>query len=301
MRQFLDNAGHDVRASADNLFEIYAIPDKSARISEIKTLISVASCFEKKPGSWLHAQELRREIGRLRPQWLRSSSFTTKERKREKQFLKGHLERWDDAKSLKLRPARAFAAYRGDYESGWRTERATQKWLREEFRRGVSKFWLGASSKRHQLLTEVDFGDPEVFWRVDCFMVWFNALVRRTCASRDYADWLDPYVREDSFGDPSYPEFWLEEVAAENVPRNRLTGLVAYYQEHHKITHGNPGDQLHANNLLDVDVLCTADRAFFDILTKVTARYLGGVARPVLLDRQAPSALGELRAALGGL
>ncbi len=129
-------------------------------------------------------------------------------------------------------------------------------------------------------------------------MAWYQALVVRSPASRDYADWLDPYVKEAAFNDPTYARFWLQDVRAENIPRNRLVGLVTYYQVHHKIAHGNAEDQIHAGNLLDVDLFITADRAYYAVLLEVVNRHFTGVARPLLLDRRAPSALGELSAAL---
>ena len=67
VRRFLDNAGHKVQASSSNLFEIYAIPDSSARRTEISTLVTIASSYEPKPQSWLHAYEVRREIRSVPP------------------------------------------------------------------------------------------------------------------------------------------------------------------------------------------------------------------------------------------
>jgi hypothetical protein len=82
------------------------------------------------------------------------------------------------------------------------------------------------------------------------------------------------------------------------VQRNRLTGLIRYYQLRHKITHGNARDQLHANYLLDVDLFFTADRAFHAILVEVVEKHLVGAAHPILLNRSAPSVLTELHATL---
>ncbi len=67
VRRFLDQSGHKVQASSENLFEIYAIPERLKRRHELITLITVASSFEPKPQSWLHAYEVRREISRCRP------------------------------------------------------------------------------------------------------------------------------------------------------------------------------------------------------------------------------------------
>src|SRR5262245_11229202 len=98
VRRFLDASVHKVQASSRNLVEIYAIPEPSVRRDEVTALITVASAFEPKPQSWLHAYEVRREIGRCRPHWLTRVTFT----KKVQQFLKGHLQRWQEAKALNL-------------------------------------------------------------------------------------------------------------------------------------------------------------------------------------------------------
>ena len=296
VRRFLDSSGHKVQASSGNLFEIYAIPDSSTRRTEISTVVTVASSFEPKPQSWLHAYEVRREIGRCRPHWLKRISFT----KQAQQLLKGHLQTWQEARTLNLPPAHAYAIYQRDFEGGISGQRQFQKTLREHRLRGRSALQLLQLTKPTEtaVVSDADFRDPEMYWRADCLMAWYQALVARSPASRDYADWLDPYVKEAAFNDPTYTRFWLQDVRAENVPRNRLVSLVTYYQMHHKIAHGNAEDQIHAGNLLDVDLFFTADRAYYAVLLEVVNRHFTGIARPLLLDRRAPSALGALSAAL---
>jgi hypothetical protein len=172
--------------------------------------------------------------------------------------------------------------------------------MREHRLKGRSAWQLLQANKRTEteVVSDVDLCDPEMFWRADCLMAWHNALVIRSPASRDYADWLDPYIKEAAFNDPTYKRFWLQDIRAEKVPRNRLVSMVTYYQMHHKIAHGNAEDQIHAGNLLDVDLFFTADRAYHTVLLEVVSRHFTNVARPVLLDRRAPSALSELSSAL---
>jgi hypothetical protein len=127
VRRFLDSSGHKVQVSSENLFELYAIPASSVRRAEVNTLITVASSFEPKPQSWLHAYEVRREIGRCRPHWLKRIFFT----KKTQQLLKGHLQRWQEAKALNLPPASAYALNRQDFESGVCRGRQCQKTMRK--------------------------------------------------------------------------------------------------------------------------------------------------------------------------
>jgi hypothetical protein len=298
VRRLLKDCKHRVQASASNLFEVWGITDRKAQALELKTLTAVASSFEERPQSWLHAQEVRREVGRCRPSWLKAASFT----KTERHLLKGHTKLWGYAKAHRLHPghAHAWEAYRRDFEPGVASGREFQKSLKEFKRRGTTTFNLLIEGQTETPRTDLDLNDPEMYWRASSLMVWHSALAIRTPASRDYADWLSPYVKEDAFSEPTYFEFWLEDVKAENVPRNRLMGLVRYYQLRRKITHGNARDQLHANHLLDADVFFTADQAFYACLVEVVEKHLVGPARPILLNRSAQSALGELSGALGG-
>src|SRR5262249_41527360 len=216
VRRFLDGAGHKVQASSGNLFEIYAIPEPSVRRDEVTTLITVASSFEPKPQSWLHAFQVRREIGRCRPHWLKRVPFT----KKAQQFLKGHLQNWREAKALNLPPASAYAIYRRDFESGVSGLRQFQKTVREHRLKGRSELQLLAPDEATEVVSDSELRNPEIYWRAACIMVWYNAMIVRSPASRDYADWLDPYVREEAFKDSTYNCFWLQDVRAENVLRN---------------------------------------------------------------------------------
>ena len=144
-------------------------------------------------------------------------------------------------------------------------------------------------------MQEVSIEDAETFWRVECLLVWFNAVSLRYKASRDYADWLAPYLKDGAFQDPSYKEFWLQDVKSENVPLNRLTGLVGYYQTKRKITHGNAADQIHASHILDADLFVTADTAFHGVLLDVqTNHFPQSHCRIALVERGASSAVAEL-------
>jgi hypothetical protein len=296
VRDLLENGNHAVVASNDNLFETFAIVDSIERLTELRTLTGIASTFERYPPSWYHALELRWEIARCRSQWLRKAIFT----KGARAFLRTRRQLWADARTLNPPPADAYAAYRRDFERGVGLASDFQKSLRARFRQTASPFFLVSGSKV-EMIEELSIDDPEIYWRVDCLLAWFNAIVTKSSASRDYRDWLAPYLKPRSFEDPTYLRFWLDDVIASRLPRNRLTALVSYYQLYHKVNHGNPMDQLHANHLLDADLFLTADRTFYKVLCQVRERHFPATGRLALLNRAAPSALNEIAAALNHL
>lgn len=296
VRDFLREAGHAVGASDTILHEMYANPDGHQRRAEIKTLTAVASTYCKKPQSWHHAREVRLEIARLRPHWLRSVPLGS----REKRFLRGHAELWQAARDGGKRPADIdYGTFRPVFESGRDKSRRYQKAMRSDRLDGQGKHVVAKGNReRKQATTEADLSDPHVFWRQECLAVWYNAVAYGEPATRDYADWLKPHLRDGAFDDESYQDFWIGEVEAERVPKNRLTSLVSFYQMAHKITSGNSQDQNHASYVLDVDAFLTADRAFHAVLVDVVAKHFPHVRVPVLLDRNAGSVVQQLRASL---
>jgi hypothetical protein len=142
-----------------------------------------------------------------------------------------------------LPPADAYALYSDDAEKGILTQRQFQKTIRES--RSLNNVTFSLQNPSGQI-SDFDTSDPEVFWRFDGLMVWYNAIERKDPSCRDYHDWLAPYIKPGSFRDPSYQSFWLQEASGDAMPLNRLVGLVNFYQLSHKVTHGNAGDQLHA-------------------------------------------------------
>jgi hypothetical protein len=274
-------------ASQGNLFEMYAIESPDQQQQEVRVLVELADEFESYPESWRHAVELRRELKRLRPKWL--SPVPPKRRVRE--LLKAHRESWQQAK-LGILPGREpYAAYKRDFEEGVSHSRHSQKELRQDVLNRQSDFALVSPDGA---VFPVDVTDPEVYWRVDCLQVWYNAIEGRNPASRDYADWIDPYVRPGCFRNSSYESFWLREAVSEAMPLNRLCGLVAFYQLRKKISHGNAADQLHAGHWLRSDLFVTADRAFHEILTDVATAHNSDRPASAIVERSAASIIPQM-------
>ena len=253
--------GCRLSVSAGNLFETYSVKSLAIRAREMETIIQLGNNYQPTPAPYLHALEVRREIKRLRPRWI----DPVPRRRMERFFLKSHLEIWTQAKAGHLPPATAFEGYNRDAEQGITFVRQTQKDLRASLLKLPNDFRILTPAGQ---IVPVDVEDPEVHWRVEGLLAWHQAIEMKSPASRDYADWLGPYLRPNSFADPSYFTFWLDEVSADAMPLNRLTGLVSYYQLQQKITHGNAADQIHASCWLTNDLFITADRGFYDALPR---------------------------------
>lgn len=286
VRSLLSRRGAEVVASVTTLAEVWRIRDDDARANEMKAVTAVASRLLASD-SYLHAQELLQAIRRHEPQWLRVHPDTSR--------IQPLLAFW--LRSLgKLRRdprwvPRGQQQFEQDSEAGLQLFRQDQKakrtfqLIKTELRKYVTI--LGV---------DVPIEDLNTFWRLHSMAVWRRAIVDRIPESRDYADWLGPYLRAGAWRDaPSLLRFWLAEVDENEVPRNRITALTEYFQTRHKITHGNANDALHAVYLVDCDVFLTADRRFQETLGHVLGEI--DTATRVLLINQAQGSLTQQLAA----
>ena len=195
----------------------------------------------------------------------------------------------------RLPSADAYARYSADAEHAIVTQRQFQKELREI--RSLNSVSISVQNPLSQAV-ECNLADPEVFWRVESLVVWYNAIEGRKPSSRDYFDWLAPYLKPGSFKDPSYHSFWLHEASGEEMPLNKLVGLVNFYQLEHKVTHGNAADQLHACHWLRQDLFLTADSAFHNVLAQIANVHFPRTPKPVFIDRQGSSCVTQVESIL---
>jgi hypothetical protein len=290
IRRYLNRSGHTVLASAFNLLELRSIPTASTLSRDLGVLRSVTTTFEEYPLPYRHAREVFNELRRVHPEWLRVTAPQGKIRS----FLKYHREEWFEFKEGGS-PKGSIAAYRAAAEPGNAINRQVQKLMRAQQSASEGRLYLVTELDGKKLPeTEIDLNDPEINWRVDCLSTWSSAIVGKHQSGRDYADYLGPYLKPVAFVDPTAAtEFWMRRVHGVSVPLNRTAGLAHYFQTHHKISHGNSLDTLHACYMHDVDVLLTADKAFFAVLEEV-AKFIEKPARVVLIDRSSPSVLAQI-------
>jgi hypothetical protein len=293
VREVLDSTGWIAVASIGHLEETWRIRDESIRIAEVAAITTVAGLYDHPPESFRQAGEVLAEIRRCRPAWLARMPGTSK----IPVFLNFHLRMWKEARQNPAYLPPGLEAHDRDFESGVAQSR--------DFHKSVRSAVVDANKHREEPILRYVAPDPpslnelhdslEVFWRSALMLIWKAALVDRKPASRDYFDWVAPYLGRRQLD--GFADFWIKDVEADLVPRNRLPLIVEYYQGHRKWGHGNPADSQHACQLLDCDAFVTADRAFYDILLAAAAHY-PRAAELVLLDRSAPNVVEQLAPAL---
>ena len=175
---------HDclLTASSGNLFETYAIQSHDDRRQELDVIVALADEYEDHPVSWLHALELRREIKRLRPKWLRVI-VNNRAIRGIRDFLQAHRAQWEEAQEGIMPDPDSYAVYRRDCEGGVQRGRNFQKNLRRELPDPELRVTLTTPAVT---ALPVDMTNPEVYWRVESLQSWYNAIGYRCWDQRRY-------------------------------------------------------------------------------------------------------------------
>jgi hypothetical protein len=297
VRAFLDQEHITVNVSDENILEILATPHEHHRVSQIAAIVTLGCTYDSVPQSLLHAEEVRHEIERLRPRWLRH--MPSRKLLRKKQwFLDNRMPDWLELKSLRLPSQAAFAQYHRDASHGSELNLQAQQTLKDSIRNQASFTLVAANQHKSTIIYKDMKFTPDTFWRWNCLQVWHTAIVKREAASRDYRDWLSPYLKDDVFLHSSYAPFWMEEVDEMRMTKNRITALASFYQMFYALGSGNALDQIHASHINDVDVFLTADKRLHFVIDTIISKHFPEIQRPILIERKNASALAAIQDAL---
>jgi hypothetical protein len=258
LRAWLDENGVTVFASMDNLMETWATPRASTMELQLQAITTVARRFERLPQPYLHAKEVLIELQRFRPGWIKPRPQT----RGISRYLRTHACHWNCAKAGRLPDQESHAAYQKLYSSG--AERALEAQRAAKRVGDDDAVFLGEAGRFGlQPVVKVDLRDAEQAWRITCLTAWHAAIVERRPSSRDYLDYLGPYLTTEAFRDKQdAASFWLAEVDGARMKLNRAVGLAQHFQVFRKLQASNAGDIIHAAYLLEAEVLLTADRRF---------------------------------------
>lgn len=298
IRRFLDTREFRVVVSLGNVLERLAIREPLARAREVAVIMTLASLHEREPISWRECEELRIAIAQYRPNWLRHAP-SRRGLVAVQHALDGHRQLWADLAQMRLPNEAAFLRYHIDAESGSALSKPMQQQMRQALIKGYDRIraYENTPTGRRWIDDEQKI-TTEYYWRTCAAAEWRAAIVQHLPSLRDFADWLNPYLKEGAFLSRDYFSFWLEDLPVDAVPRTYLPHLVGYYQLQHKITHGNAGDLSHASHVLDVDRFVTADKDFHAALDAALIHHFPHLPRPILIDRGSQSLLSELQRVL---
>jgi len=268
VKRLLRRCATSVLGSAFNLFESFRTVDPERRAAHVRAISALAWRHEEEPQLYKQAMELLNEIRRRRPEWLSKSPdmrLANEHRRVEKEL-------WVEIRRDPYYLPENVALYRATSSTGVRIKRDHQRKLRaRQIRDGFLTLRGRILLPKHHVdlqasLDALSFLDA--YWRTGSAWTWFAALHGDPFLS-DSGDFLRPHlaVSEIKFG--PWLEFWVHEADPERLKRDRLAAFTDYYQTHHSITTGNAVDIAHSGYLLDVDLLITQDKDFFQILSRL--------------------------------
>lgn len=244
------------------VYECLRVADSALRSKRGKALARDA-WTRVMPEAYSEAEDLRREMQRLRPEW----------------FLKApDLRRWHQIRAdwqsafwrrVRREPtvvARRIAQLGDDRLKLARSEAKEARNNAESYGHTVHTFKWNRATGSFAVPTPGWDGREFEAWRASSVASWWQDLVLgESPTARDWLEpWLDlPGIRADQ---ASWTRFWTREVSAPAVPREWIRWAMAEVQATRATSRGTPGDNQLATYLLDVDLFVTNDKVFAELV-----------------------------------
>jgi len=213
------------------------------------------------PDAYSECEELRSEVQRLRPEWLRERPDLGWYRRIRSDWKKANGGFWSRARHKPDIEHEYIGALDGET-----IERARANARRQ--RQGISDKNRPTLGK--PLNTVIGRPpEPEVGWDGEAVEAWrLHAWSFMTSSLGEegsaHHDWISGAVdlRLALFGAANWTRFWFYDVDAPHLPRMWLRWSMEFMQSFHKVTDGTPVDAQIASYATDVDLIVSADTRF---------------------------------------
>jgi hypothetical protein len=280
---------HVVVAAPAVLFEAAHSDNKKLRDSLIAAMTKPA-WKRLMPEAYWEAEELKREVKRLRPEWVRPSPDLTIFKRVKHDWIRNRGGVWDrigqQAPLLQKHDSALLERAR---------EQAYE--LREDARN-----WTGAweSTPLTKMLCKLPGATsgwnsaPVEPWRVDALNVFTVASQTEGHPSRE---WLGGEIDLElmSFQTEALTRFWLHEVDLQSMRRHWLRWAFEFLQRFRRVTDGTPVDAQLGTYLVDTDLLVSSDKNLIWIASRCQMDAPFTVASPVKVPAGATAAEEVLR------
>ena len=266
------------------LYEILRLQDVRLRHVLVKAICR-SRWVRMMPEAFEASEEFKREIARLRPQWLLSEA--------DRSYFRGIYEDWHGRRGVwwraRVDPSTAAAVLRmveGDHLDQARSESLDHR-TRIAAMTTFEKVELDKWTTTFPLSPPGWDGEPVETWRAETMGFYISALLMRSAnQSPATREWLEPWVNLASIQSdlPSFARFFLYETDALHLQRDWLRWAFRTLQATRKTSPGTPVDNQIGSYLIDADVLMTADKIFFSITQRIAAEGVVPVAEPLLVS-----------------
>lgn len=214
------------------------------------------------PEAFFEAGEIRAEVRRVRPEWLKVNPDLTWSNRVRHDWSRSKggnwdrirdnprmLERFQDALTCQ---SRQHAYQQREDSLSW-----SPKWRTAPLSKTIGeatmpmKGWNGTSVE---------------LWRFTALEAFKHSLQSE---HHPYFDWLvDLELEMMNFQEASLVKFWLHDVETEAMPRHWVRWAFEFLQRQYAVTDGTPVDAQIASYLLDADLLLSADKTMVRIAEK---------------------------------
>jgi hypothetical protein len=273
------------------VYECLGVGDPDKRKRRAKALAR-EDWIRLMPEAFSEAEDVRREIERLRPEWLLASPDL-------RQWYR-HRADWQGAFWWRVRSQpHAVAAHikvlGDDRLQQARQESKAARKQAESLQHTIHTFKWNRATSVFAVPTPGWDGHEFEAWRGLSVSLWWRDLVLRQ--SQTTLEWLGPWldlraIRSDQ---SSWTRLWTREVDTSALPREWIRWAMAEAQATRATSSGTPGDNQLATYLIDVDVFVTNDKVLVDLtgamrphcpapLAEARRSPAGGQALPFVLD-----------------
>lgn len=286
---------HDVLISPAVLFEAAHSADQKLR-DGLLAAMTLPTWKRLMPEAYWEAEELKREVRRLRPEWFRLRPDLTLFKRVRHDWIRSKGGLWDriaseadllcESDAQMLRRARAQA-----YE------------LREQARDWPSNLESTPLTKIMAVLPQSNSGwsgMPVEPWRIDALNVFEVAL---NTAGHPSIDWvsgeLDTQLMLYQYEELT--QFWLHGVDLASMPRHWLRWAFEFLQRLRRVTDGSPVDTQLGTYMVDADFFVSADKTLIWIASQCRRDAPFKLAEPVKVlagDSAASEVIRLLRSSL---
>ena len=256
-------ARHRIVISPAVLYEALRWPDVVLR-RKLTEIMTRPAWYRLMPDAYSESEELKAEIRRLRPEWMRERPDLERFRilRSDWRKLKGGF--WDRARNAPDSECDSLRALeRGDLDLA-RAEAKVRRQTAKENKDRMRGVPLNNVMARPMTPDKNWVGSDVEAWR---WVTWSFMATSLEDENSVYVSWLEGEVELSfvSFDRKRWDEFWFFEVEASRLPRMWLRWAMEFQQSFHKVTDGTPVDAQIASYLTDVDLVVSCDKRFVEM------------------------------------
>ena len=280
-----NNDSYEIQIAPAVLYETLRLKDNKIMRRLIK-LITNKNFTRLMPEAYSESMDLLAEVGRIRPQWLKTNPDIESFNKVYRFWTKKYSGKWHKITNNPVKESKFLRYIEGDKLKLGKEALILQ---REDFKRlakegsltshnsaSMDKWFLTPDERSFFKQNE----DVQVgLWRSTSERIWAGRLsnnMTSTLGENTFLQWLSPFLDVSKI--PNYPNyftnddwisFWYSEVKREALPREWVRWSFGFAQAFRKPTGGSLGDQQLSSHFTETDVIVTADKAMLQKLEEI--------------------------------